>query len=274
MLPGQARFCRRCGLRNNSRRSAGANRSFNWPLLVLVLIPLVGGLATIFFSAQRVPVAVMPAPFASHLSFPEPLRPFQFPVPFAPPHARSSWQNMMDSAHAISLPAADVEAAQLKSIAACWREPGDGEEILGEMRGVHIPTEGRYPIALRAGERLTTPTSFKTPVTFRIVLLTNLADMRIGYAFDQIIFNWEMRQSELRVDGGPGGGLQPKPGVGELPENQWVGIEFTVTPTEAILSVNGQEIDRLPGNYSAINQPFYIEAHNGPVNVRSVKFVQ
>jgi hypothetical protein len=52
-----------------------------------------------------------------------------------------------------------------------------------------------------------------------------------------------------------------------------VGIEFAVTATEAVLSINGPEIDCIPGDYSSVDQPFYIEAQNGPVELKSVKVV-
>jgi hypothetical protein len=186
--------------------------------------------------------------------------------------------------HAAALPSADQQAAQLKKLADVWHAKGIGREVLATMEGEHTAPEKDQPTDLTSGEVLTTPGKFAPPVTFQIVAMTDLADTRIRYAFNQIIFNWEMRHDELRVDGGPGGrthngrffggGLHPKPGVGQLPSNEWVAIEFTVTRTEAILYVNGKEIDRLPGDYSQINQPFAIEAHNGPVDIKSIKVIK
>jgi hypothetical protein len=176
---------------------------------------------------------------------------------------------------ALALPSADEQAAQLKAVEASWHTHGAATDVLSKMIGTagFTPAASGEPTAVARGQRITTPAAYKTPVTFQFVVLGGGTDLRFGYAFDQIIFNWEMRADELRVDGGPDHGLHPKPGAGLLPVNQWVGVEFTVTATEAIIYVNGKEIDRLPGTFGSIEQPFFIEGHAGPVDVKSVKVI-
>ena len=44
---------------------------------------------------------------------------------------------------------------------------------------------------LEDGDILSTPGSFKPPVEITIVAMTDSTDLRIAYAADQVIFNWE-----------------------------------------------------------------------------------
>jgi hypothetical protein len=178
-----------------------------------------------------------------------------------------------DAREALVLPSDEVQAAQLKTAEAAWHNKGAATDVLANMVGTFTPPANGKPTAVGRGQRIRTAATYKTPVTFQFIVFSGPTDLRFGYAFDQIIFNWEMRGDELRVDGGPDHGLHPKPGVGSLPANQWVGVEFTVTATEAILYLNGKEIDRLAGDFSNINQPFFIEGHGGPVDIKSIKVI-
>src|SRR5215469_12474481 len=73
------------------------------------------------------------------------------------------------------------------------------------------------PTVLKGNERLSTPQSYRPPVEITVVAKTDSTNLRLGYAADQIIFNWEMDRSQLRVDGGPANGLH-KDGAGRIPK--------------------------------------------------------
>ena len=127
-------------------------------------------------------------------------------------------------------------------------------------------------ILLTGGQKVATTDKIAAPVTFRFIVLTNINDTRIAYAADQIIFNWEMNHDELRVDGGPANG-QYKPDAGRLPPNQWVGIELVVHANEMVIYINGVEKYRAKGDFSKVDMPFTITAHNGVMKIKSVAVV-
>jgi hypothetical protein len=59
------------------------------------------------------------------------------------------------------------------------------------------------PIVLRDSDTLITGATFKPPVEITLVAKTDSTNIRVGYAANQIIFNWELHKKQLRVDGGP-----------------------------------------------------------------------
>src|SRR5688572_27141740 len=58
-------------------------------------------------------------------------------------------------------------------------------------------TEG---IMLQEGDRLTTPGAFRPPVEINVLAKTDSTNIRLAYAADQLIFNWENDLEQLRVD--------------------------------------------------------------------------
>jgi hypothetical protein len=122
------------------------------------------------------------------------------------------------------------------------------------------------------GDRLTTG-PLSVPVAIHVVLRAHGNDVRFGFAADQMIFNWEMKPTELRIDGGPANG-QHKPGAGRLPDGQWARIEWVVKPDEMVVYVDGQERDRVAADFSWVHRPFSVYAENGSVEIRSVEAVR
>src|ERR1700677_2798395 len=72
------------------------------------------------------------------------------------------------------------------------------------------------PTVLKGSARLSTPQSFRPPVEITVLAKTDSTNLRLAYAADQVIFNWELNQAQLRIDGGPADGLH-KYGVGHIP---------------------------------------------------------
>ena len=126
------------------------------------------------------------------------------------------------------------------------------------------------PKILKGNERLSTPQSFRPPVEIAVVAKTDSTNLRLAYAADQIIFNWEMNQSQLRVDGGPANGLH-KDGAGRIPKGKYVTVKWVVTTTHQAIYVDGGLRYEHQGDYSQINRPVTVFPANGStVSVKSI----
>jgi hypothetical protein len=171
----------------------------------------------------------------------------------------------------LTLPSAAETAAQLRRIEAAW-QPASGRvlDLLPALTGGVTDTDGL--LLDRDHCRAQTTRQFRPPVTFRIVALTQTNDTRLAYAARQIIFNWEMEPTQLRIDGGPANGRHAK-GAGLLPAGQWVGIELKFTETDLRIFVDGHETYRTTADFSRIDQPLAITAHVGSTRVRTVTAV-
>ena len=108
-------------------------------------------------------------------------------------------------------------------------------------------------IVLEDGDILSTPGSFKPPVEITIVAKTDSTDLRIAYAANQVIFNWELDRDQLRVDGGPADGLH-KAGAGSIPKGRFVTIRWQVTPKHQAIYVDDQLRFEHDGDYSSNNR--------------------
>ncbi len=139
------------------------------------------------------------------------------------------------------------------------------------MLGVAIAIYGlTKPTILTGSTPLTTPQSFRPPVEITVVAKTDSTNLRLAYAADQIIFNWEVDQTQLRVDGGPANGLH-KDGAGSIPKKKYVSVKWVVTTTHQTIYVDGQLRYEHEGDYSQINRPVSIFPANGStVSVKSI----
>jgi hypothetical protein len=127
---------------------------------------------------------------------------------------------------------------------------------------------------LRGDARFTTPQTYRPPVEITIVAKTDSTNLRMAYAADQVIFNWEDDQTQLRVDGGPADGRH-QPGAGYIPPGQFVTIRWKVTPTGQSIYVNDQLRFAHDGDYSQINNYVSVFPANGSVvTVKSVSVKQ
>jgi clan AA aspartic protease (TIGR02281 family) len=125
-------------------------------------------------------------------------------------------------------------------------------------------------IVLQGHERITTARTFSPPVKLTIIAQTDSTNLRISYAADQIIFNWEMNQDQLRIDGGPAGGRHTDR-AGKIPTNQWVKVEIIVLPDSMKILVDGQQRFLTQADFSHVNQGLSIfPAAGSVVKVKSV----
>ena len=126
------------------------------------------------------------------------------------------------------------------------------------------------PTVLKGNARLNTPQSFRPPVEITVIAKTDSTNLRLAYAADQIIFNWEMDQSQLRVDGGPADGRH-KMGAGRIPKGKYVTVRWVVTTTHQAVYVDGRQRFEHEGDYSQINRPVTVFPANGStVSVKSI----
>lgn len=130
------------------------------------------------------------------------------------------------------------------------------------------------PVKVKKDGFITTKATFKPPVEIQIEAKTDSTNLRLGYAADQLIFNWERDKNQLRVDGGPANGHH-KYGAGLIPTNKYVLIRWLVTPAKQSVFVDGQLRFEHSGDYSQIEKPITIySAAGSEVSVKSIKVKQ
>lgn len=135
---------------------------------------------------------------------------------------------------------------------------------------IELLTTGRTgtPVKLNKVGVITTKATFKPPVEILVEAKTESTNLRLGYAADQVIFNWELDGTQLRIDGGPANGKH-KPGEGMVPRNQFVKVRWIVTATKQSIFVDDQLRFEHSGDYSKIDKP--ISIFGSEVTVRSIK---
>ncbi|MDZ4401606.1 protein kinase [Prosthecobacter sp.] len=129
---------------------------------------------------------------------------------------------------------------------------------------------GGGELMLKKSERFTSTEKFTPPVEFTIVAKTQKNDLRLAYSAKQLIFNWELRPDELRLDSDPGGGRHAL-GKGRIPEDTFVTIHWRVYPHMQSISVDGERRYLHFGDYTKVDQPLEIFPLNSIVTVKSVK---
>jgi hypothetical protein len=126
------------------------------------------------------------------------------------------------------------------------------------------------PVVLTGDSRFTTPQTYRPPVAITIVAKTDSTNLRLSYAAEQIIFNWEDDQTQLRVDGGPADG-QHVDGKGYIPPGRYATIKWVVTTKEQAIYVDGQLRFVHDGDYSQIDK--YVSVFPAKGSVVTVKSV-
>jgi len=150
-------------------------------------------------------------------------------------------------------------------------EPADGF-----VEHISAITTGRTgsPLKLKRDETATTKAKFKPPVEILIEAKTNSTNLRIGYAADQVIFNWEVMRGQLRVDGGPADGHHQS-GAGTIPTNRYVVVRWVVTPKKQTIYVDDKLRFEHSGDYSSIDNPVSVFGGAGSeITVKSIKVKQ
>ena len=133
---------------------------------------------------------------------------------------------------------------------------------------------GGSPRKLTGSEAATTKATFKPPVEIIIEAKTDSTNLRLSYAADEVIFNWEAARTVLHVHGGPAGD-QDKAGAGLIPTNKYVTIRWMVTAQKQSIYVDGKLRFEHSGDYSKIDNPVMIfPSHGSVVTVKTIKVKQ
>jgi len=128
-----------------------------------------------------------------------------------------------------------------------------------------------FPIVLYGDIKATTKVSFQPPIEILIEAKTDSTNLRMSYAADEVIFNWEVDQSQLRVDGGPAHGAYLAD-LGRIPKNKFVTIRWVVEKDRQRIYVDGELRFDHSGDYSKIDNPVSIfPAHGSVVTLKSLK---
>jgi hypothetical protein len=129
------------------------------------------------------------------------------------------------------------------------------------------------PVKLEGTQSITTRATFKPPVQITIVAKTDSTDLRIGYAANEVIFNWSVNPQQLRVDGGSANG-QHKAGAGKIPTNKYVTIKWVVTTTKQSIYVDDEMRFEHSGDYSKIDNPVSVLSNNSKVTAKTIRVKQ
>jgi hypothetical protein len=146
------------------------------------------------------------------------------------------------------------------------------DQAVEHIDKVVTPKRG-LPILLKGAERIVTKDTFRPPVEITIEAKTDSTDLRIGYAADQVIFNWRDIPHQLRVDGGPANG-QHKTGAGVIPRNKYVIIRWVVTPKSQTIYVDGEKRFEHAGDYSTLDKPVSVYSDASKVSIKSIKVLK
>jgi hypothetical protein len=150
-----------------------------------------------------------------------------------------------------------------------WLHAADADGFTEHMG--KLMERGGSPRKLKGHEAATTKATFRTPVEIIIEAKTDSTNLRMSYAADAVIFNWETNRSQLRVDGGPAGGRH-KDGAGLIPTNKYVTIRWIVTAKQQTILVDGQLRYEHAGDYSKIDKPVSVfPAEGSEVTVKTIK---
>ncbi len=120
-------------------------------------------------------------------------------------------------------------------------------------------------------QRTTSRDSYKPPLEIEYVCKTDSANIRLAYACDQLIFNWENNLNELRIDGGPAN-RQHRMGAGRVPVNKFITIRQVVNKDKMDVFVEGQLCASWQADFSNVNSPISIfTVAKSTVTVKSLK---
>jgi hypothetical protein len=143
-------------------------------------------------------------------------------------------------------------------------------DLMPSMKGKFTSyTNGIY--LLDTDDKIISDQEFVPPIAFRIVAQTDSTNIRLGYADDEIIFNWEDHPGELYIGGGPVGGSR-KPDAGRIPVKTWVTIDLVVLPDSMTITVDGEQRFTAKADFSEVRQKLSIfERDHAKVQVKSIQ---
>jgi len=118
---------------------------------------------------------------------------------------------------------------------------------------------------------LETAKSFEVPIEIEYRVMTDSTNIRLVYACKQLIFNWEVKPRELRLDGGPAN-RQHRPGKGYVPPNTFLTIRQVVLDDRMQVYVDGTLRTSWQADFSGWRSPIGVfSCHGSTVTVESIR---
>jgi hypothetical protein len=137
-------------------------------------------------------------------------------------------------------------------------------ELVGGVRNGHL-------IAARGG--VASGKRYSPPLEIEYVCATSRDNIRLGYACDELIFNWENNRNQLRIDGGPAGG-QHVMNAGAVPAGQFITIRQVIMPGEMSVFVNGQRRASWARDFSKVKDLIELHSPDSELLIRAVRIKQ
>lgn len=142
------------------------------------------------------------------------------------------------------------------------------EDITRDMLGG--TRKGNLIVLLPNGERAIALKPYAPPVEIEYVCATRKNNIRLSFSCWELIFNWELNQSELRIEGGPAAG-QHLPNAGAIPPGQMVTIRQVVRPNGMTLFVDGRMRASWKGDFSQVRDLIEIFGTDSEIQLKSVR---
>lgn len=133
------------------------------------------------------------------------------------------------------------------------------------IRGEKVGDE----VVLPPGGTLESAKKFAPPIEITYVIRTEENNIRLGYAASEIIFNWEENPEQLRVGGGPAGGMHVD-GAGSVRPRRFETITQIVLPDRMILKVGNRVRAEFPADFSGIFEEIGVRAVDSQLTVQEV----
>jgi hypothetical protein len=146
-------------------------------------------------------------------------------------------------------------------------QAGEPQELL--RKDFVVNGDAGISVVLHDGAEFATKQKYSPPLRITYRMKTD-NDIRLSFGADQIIFNWGMDHTELRIDGGPANKQHVK-GGGQIPKNEWITIVQLVTPDSMSLAVNGAERARWEADFSKVRKQIRLFPHRSNITLQSIR---
>jgi hypothetical protein len=125
-------------------------------------------------------------------------------------------------------------------------------------------------LQLRERGKVMTPEEHRVPVRIDLVARTEKDNLRLHFGEKgEVIFNWELKGSELRIHHPVTGAHHGIPGAGALKPGQWATITWLIEPNRMVVAVDGKQRAVLEGDFAGVRGKAGFGAVDSVVTVKS-----
>ena len=103
--------------------------------------------------------------------------------------------------------------------------------------------------------------------------MTDSVNLRLKFRNEQVIFNWERNQDELRFED-PVRRFKVTSKKGRIPVNEWVHVTLLIQDDVAKVYLNDEECLTVHADYKSAKGYFYVYPGKSIVTVKSVSIVE